>query len=246
MCAHQSRSRLCPSARPSSNRGWTFLAIRYRHRAGCISAWPSSTNCADGRADQGSGLCLLLIPGEKTLTVAAWETAQGHAGIRRSWRGVTASMRDLEIRGAGNILGRPAIWTIAPRFDIYCKLMEETIRSSRASRSRREGAAGVLKIGGFSSPKIYPQHRAAPRSLPTLYAVDNEAMLAELRPRSSIGSGSSEAVEKLLCLVELRTLARQLIVEDRATEQTVVFVFDLSPQSRPKRSSRCCMNIGGR
>ena len=49
-----------------------------------ISAWRSSTNCVDGRPGSGSGLCHLLIPGERTLQVCPGN-AQGYARVHRSW-----------------------------------------------------------------------------------------------------------------------------------------------------------------
>jgi transcription-repair coupling factor (superfamily II helicase) len=180
--------------------------------------------------DQDQAYAYLLIPGEKTLTGLPWERLKAMLEFADLGAGLRLAMRDLEIRGAGNILGVQQSGHIgAVGFDLYCKLMEETIRELKGEQVEEEKELQVvLKIGGFL-PKDYIPNTAQRLDLyQRLYAVDNEAMLAELQAELIDRFGVlPEAVEKLLHLVELRTLARQLrLLKIERRQQTVIFVFD--------------------
>ncbi len=180
--------------------------------------------------DQDQAYAYLLIPGEKTLTGLPWERLKAMLEFADLGAGLRLAMRDLEIRGAGNILGVQQSGHIgAVGFDLYCKLMEETIRELKGEHVEEEKELQVvLKIGGFL-PKDYIPNTAQRLDLyQRLYAVDDEAMLAEVQAEMIDRFGAlPEAVEKLLRLVELRTLARQLrLSKIERRQQTVTFLFD--------------------
>jgi transcription-repair coupling factor (superfamily II helicase) len=144
--------------------------------------------------------------------------------------GLRLAMRDLEIRGAGNILGVQQSGQIgAVGFDLYCKLMEDAIRELKGEHVEEEKELQVvLKIGGFI-PKDYIPHTAQRLDIyQRLYALANEAMLGELRAEIVDRFGAPpEPVEKLFHLVGLRALARQLGLQKiERRKQIIVFTFD--------------------
>jgi transcription-repair coupling factor (superfamily II helicase) len=148
-------------------------------------------------------------------------------------------MRDLEIRGAGNILGVQQSGQIgAVGFDLYCKLMEETIRELKGEPIEEEKELQVvLKIGGFI-PKDYIPHTAQRLDIyQRLYALENEEMLGELRAEITDRFGAPpEPVEKLFRLVELRALARHLGLQKiERRKQTVVFIFNPATPVPPEK-----------
>jgi transcription-repair coupling factor (superfamily II helicase) len=171
-----------------------------------------------------------LIPGERTLAGLPWERLKAMLEFADLGSGLRLAMRDLEIRGAGNILGVQQSGHIgAVGFDLYCKLMEETIRELKGEQLEEEKELQVvLKIGGFLPKDYIPNTSQRLDLYQRLYAVTDEAMLAELQAEIIDRFGAlPEAVEKLLHLVELRTLARQLrLLKIDRRQQTVVFVFD--------------------
>jgi transcription-repair coupling factor (superfamily II helicase) len=180
--------------------------------------------------DEDQAYAYLLIPGEHTLAGLPWERLKAMLEFADLGSGLRLAMRDLEIRGAGNILGVQQSGHIeAVGFELYCKLMEEAIRELKGEQAEEEKELQVvLKIGGFI-PKDYIPHTSQRLDLyQRLYAVDHEAALAELQAEIIDRFGAlPEAVEKLLRLVELRTLARQLrLLKIERRQQTVVFVFD--------------------
>jgi transcription-repair coupling factor (superfamily II helicase) len=189
--------------------------------------------------DQSQAYAYLLIPGERILAGLPWERLKAMLEFADLGSGLRLAMRDLEIRGAGNILGNQQSGHIgAVGFDLYCKLMEEAIRELKGEQVTDERELQVvLKIGG-SIPKEYISH--TPQRLDVyqrLYAVETAEMLAELRIEISDRYGTPpEAVEKLFHLVELRALARQLALQKIERQQQIVtFVFDPATPVPPEK-----------
>ncbi|MBI3327942.1 MAG: transcription-repair coupling factor [Nitrospinae bacterium] len=189
--------------------------------------------------DQIQAYAYLLIPGEKILAGLPWERLKAILEFADLGSGLQLAMRDLEIRGAGNILGVQQSGHIAAvGFELYCKLMDEAIRELKGEIVGDEKELQVvLKIGGFI-PKDYIPH--TPQRLDAyqrLYAVETEEMLAEVRDDLTDRYGAPpEAVEKLFRLVELRALARQLgMLKIERQHQTVAFVFDPSTPVPPEK-----------
>jgi transcription-repair coupling factor (superfamily II helicase) len=180
--------------------------------------------------DQTQAYAYLLIPGERTLAGLPWERLKAMLEFADLGSGLRLAMRDLEIRGAGNILGVQQSGQIgAVGFDLYCKLMEETIRELKGEQVEEEKELQVvLKIGGFLPKDYIPQTAQRLDLYQRLYAVDSEETLVELRAELIDRFGAlPEAVEKLLRLVELRALARQLgLLKIERRQQMVVLLFD--------------------
>ncbi|MGH8057575.1 MAG: DEAD/DEAH box helicase, partial [Candidatus Entotheonellia bacterium] len=73
--------------------------------------------------DQFQAYAYLLIPGEKVLAGLPWERLKAMLEFADLGSGLQLAMRDLEIRGAGNILGVQQSGHIAAvGFELYCKL----------------------------------------------------------------------------------------------------------------------------
>jgi transcription-repair coupling factor (superfamily II helicase) len=95
---------------------------------------------------------------------------------------------DLEIRGAGNLLGGEQSGHIeAVGFDVYMKLLEETIRELKARTSRTNAAPGEpaldLRIDDDYIPDMN-QRLSAYRRMASVRRLDEvDALLDELRDR---------------------------------------------------------------
>jgi transcription-repair coupling factor (superfamily II helicase) len=189
--------------------------------------------------DQTQAYAYLLIPGERTLAGLPWERLKAMLEFADLGSGLRLAMRDLEIRGAGNILGVQQSGQIgAVGFDLYCKLMEDAIRELKGEHVEEEKELQVvLKIGGFI-PKDYIPHTAQRLDIyQRLYALANEAMLGELRAEIVDRFGAPpEPVEKLFHLVGLRALARHLGLQKiERRKQIVVFTFDPATPVPPEK-----------
>ena len=79
----------------------------------------------------------LLIPGDLLLSETARKRIEALEEFSELGAGIHLASRDLEIRGAGNLLGAQQSGHIAGvGFDLYCQMLEEAIRTVRG-----EGAA---------------------------------------------------------------------------------------------------------
>ena len=95
--------------------------------------------------------------------------------------GFKVAMRDLEIRGAGNLLGTAQSGhIIAVGFDLYCKLLRQAVESF-SGRSRRRRAPAGLRIDFLSTEESRwsrsPDHTAG-AFLPASYIPDSRTRIA--------------------------------------------------------------------
>ncbi len=156
--------------------------------------------------------------------------------------GLQLAMRDLEIRGAGNLLGqRQSGFIAAVGFETYCQILQEAIAQRRGEPQVHETPPPVLDLrvsaylpsdyvkGAGQKFDMY-QRLAAARSTPEV-----DAAADELRDRF----GPLPApVEALLELTRVRVLAAAKGVEKVALEQRRLTLeigrrFSLSEQALP-------------
>jgi transcription-repair coupling factor (superfamily II helicase) len=155
------------------------------------------------------------------------ETAQARLEAIREFShlgsGLQLAMRDLEIRGAGNLLGRQQHGFIAAvGFDAYCQILQEEVARHRGDPLPEAEAPPVLDIRvsayipasyvrGTSQKIALYQRLAAARTL-----AEVEPIADEIRDR--FGSPPAE-VEALLDLTRLRVHAAGKGVEKLSLEQ---------------------------
>ena len=125
--------------------------------------------------------CYLLVPdsvdedAERRLQVLEHHTELGS--------GYRVALKDLELRGAGNLLGpEQSGFVQAVGFDMYLRMLEETVRR-------------VMEGGG--APKVTPADVSldVPAYLPDEYIASQDAKLDVYRRLSALGS--PEAIEEL-------------------------------------------------
>jgi transcription-repair coupling factor (superfamily II helicase) len=91
-----------------------------------------------GRSDR-LAFCYLLVPSDRVLTGDARKRLAAIQEFSDLGAGFRIAARDLEIRGAGNLLGGEQSGQIAAvGFEMYTKLLEETIREMKGERIEEE------------------------------------------------------------------------------------------------------------
>jgi len=183
--------------------------------------------------------CYLLVPdqvdaqAEERLHVLEHHTDLGS--------GYRIALRDLELRGAGNLLGGEQSGHVqAVGFDVYLRWLEETVRALK-----REPGGGAAPRE-WSPPDVTLD---APAHLPDAYVGDDEAKLdlyrrlaraeqpCEIPPvreelRDRFGPLPPEA-ERLLLVAELRALGAQAGLETvliKGDEARLTFRRDATPR----------------
>jgi len=77
--------------------------------------------------------CYLLLPETRSLTPVAAKRLKAVEEFSDLGAGFQIAMRDLELRGAGNILGRAQSGNIATvGYELYCQLLEQAVRGLRS------------------------------------------------------------------------------------------------------------------
>jgi len=90
--------------------------------------------------------CYLVIPPIRNLTTDAIKRLETIEQFTELGSGFQIAMRDLEIRGAGNMLGAEQSGFIESLgFDLYCKILEEAVQEARFEEMPQEAIAAVAE-----------------------------------------------------------------------------------------------------
>jgi transcription-repair coupling factor (superfamily II helicase) len=181
-----------------------------------------------GRSDRRA-YAYLLIPAEQTLSPIARKRLAAIREFSDLGSGFRIAALDLEIRGAGNLLGGEQSGHIeAVGFDMYMKLLEETIRELKGEDLEDDRRAAVnlrldLRIDDTYIPDMN-QRLTAYRRLASARSVDEiTAFLEELRDRYG---PPPKSVTNLAQYARIRVIADRIGVESLDREgQVVVFKF---------------------
>jgi transcription-repair coupling factor (superfamily II helicase) len=108
-----------------------------------------------GRSDR-LAFCYLLVPSDRVLSSDARKRLAAIQEFSDLGAGFRIAARDLEIRGAGNLLGGEQSGEIAAvGFEMYTKLLEETIREMRGERVEEEVQTSMNLGVDIYIPKNY-------------------------------------------------------------------------------------------
>jgi transcription-repair coupling factor (superfamily II helicase) len=164
--------------------------------------------------------CYLLVEKHKPIREVARERLKALEEMNQLGAGFAISMKDLEIRGAGNILGPEQSGHIAAvGYDMYCRLLKQTVERMRAGLgpdrevTDRTFATGVeLELGlkAYLPEGFIPSQDTRLEVLRGLDAIHGEedGLQAEAMLRDRFGRLPSEARALIESFV-LRSLAAQ-------------------------------------
>ena len=166
-----------------------------------------------GRSHQ-LAYCYLLVPADRVLPEAARQRLAAMREFTELGAGFRIAARDLEIRGAGNLLGGEQSGHIA---DGRHRDLPEAARGDGARAERRGARGGAVgddrPAGRCRSPSDYiARPEPAHGDLPRIAAGDasRRGMLAELRDR--FGAAARER-RRLIEVADLKRLAERLRVQ---------------------------------
>ncbi|HEX9799978.1 MAG TPA: transcription-repair coupling factor [Thermoanaerobaculia bacterium] len=160
------------------------------------------------------GYCYLLVPSDRTLAPDARKRLEALRDFTELGAGFRIAARDLEIRGAGNLLGAEQSGHIAELgIETYLRMLEETVRELKGEAAA-EGPSTALDL---PVPVAIPRSYIADENLRLeiyrkLAAAEapREELLAELADRFG---RPPAAVEMLLDLAALKRDAERLRIQ---------------------------------
>ncbi|MGP3984151.1 transcription-repair coupling factor [Streptomyces sp. KR80] len=177
-----------------------------------------------GRVGRGRerGYAYFLYPPEKPLTETAHERLATIAQHTEMGAGMYVAMKDLEIRGAGNLLGGEQSGHIAGvGFDLYVRMVGEAVADYRASLEggvQEEPPLEVkieLPVDAHVPHDYAPGERLRLQAYRAIAAANSEQDVADVREELTDRYGKlPEPVENLLLVAGLRLLARACGVSD--------------------------------
>ncbi|MDP9024164.1 MAG: DEAD/DEAH box helicase, partial [Candidatus Eremiobacteraeota bacterium] len=187
--------------------------------------------------------CYLLYQGHKALSDDAKARLEAIREFTHLGSGLQIAMRDLEIRGAGNLLGAAQSGFIGSvGFDTYCQMLAEAIAQRRGMASaledRREAVIDV-KISAFIPTDYIPQVSQKIAVYQQLAKARTEAEVEEIGAgvRDRFGAFPTP-LEHLVELTKLRAIALQkhvtrVIVDEKRLTLGVGSGFKLNPVTIP-------------
>jgi transcription-repair coupling factor (superfamily II helicase) len=154
--------------------------------------------------------CYLLLPPDRPVTPVASKRLKAIEEYSHLGAGFKIAMRDLEIRGAGNILGPEQSGHIATvGYEMYCQLLEEAVRSLKKEAKPTQPDAHVdINISAFLPKTFIPGDRQRMDVYRRLTRCSSLEMLHELEQdvKDAFGELPRQAIV-LFALTELRLLA---------------------------------------
>lgn len=167
--------------------------------------------------------CYLILPEERRMTEDALRRLKAIEDYSMLGAGFRIAMRDLEIRGAGNLLGAEQSGHIAAvGYDMYCRLLEDAVRD--LTRERRVVAGDTTVDIGLegSIPKGYvPNDQRRMDAYRRIGEADRfEELDAAVRDLESAYGELPRSVARLVEIAEIRLASaligvRSLFVKDR-------------------------------
>jgi transcription-repair coupling factor (superfamily II helicase) len=176
--------------------------------------------------------CYLLIDPNKHLTPNAARRLRAIEEFSDLGAGFALAMRDLEIRGAGNILGTQQSGHIAlVGYELYCDLLEQAVRRLKQLPPRTSLEVDIDLPGEAYLPRSYvPGMREKTDLYRRLARVSSHAELGDFAEELSDRFGPLPPVAaELIALTELRILAQRWLIRSIRLEDRYLVLGYSSP-----------------
>jgi transcription-repair coupling factor (superfamily II helicase) len=183
-----------------------------------------------------------LYPPEKALTETAHERLATVAQHTEIGAGMYVALKDLEIRGAGNLLGGEQSGHIAGvGFDLYVRMIGEAVRELKDDAPAERAEVRVeLPVNAHIPHDYVPGERLRLEAYTSIAAIDSEDDVAAVRDELVDRYGELPVpVVTLLDVARLRFAARRVGLTDITLQGNFVrFAPVVLPESRSMRAAR--------
>jgi transcription-repair coupling factor (superfamily II helicase) len=183
--------------------------------------------------------CYLLVPADGRVDEQAQRRLRALQELTELGSGFKLALRDLEIRGAGNLLGAEQHGHIAAvGYDLYSKLLAEAVQELRGDKTGIAVEPVIsVSVEGFLPEEYVPEVNQRLAFYKRLAGVAGDDELLDLRAELQDRFGPLPALaEQLLDIVRIRSAARALGVERvEAGHGKAVITFSPSTSIEPSR-----------
>jgi transcription-repair coupling factor (superfamily II helicase) len=194
--------------------------------------------------------CYFLIPADGRVDEQAQRRLRVLQELTQLGSGFRLALRDLEIRGAGNLLGAQQHGHIAAvGFDLYSKLLAEAVRELHGESTAPAVEPVVsANVEGYLPEDYVPEVNQRLALYKRLAGAGSDAEVADLRSELADRFGPlPEPAARLLDVVRVRVAARALGVERlEAGEGRALLTFAPSTPVEPQQLVRAIERSRGR
>lgn len=184
--------------------------------------------------DKYKAYCYIFYPRRLPLSDIAEKRLQTIAQCTELGSGFKIALRDLELRGAGNIIGPEQHGHILEvGFDFYCKLLEEAVNSEKGIKIERERPVEIdLQADAYIPTDYIPDPAQRINIYRKFASCSDSQSLEKIREELEDRYGDIPlSCLTLFELVELRQLAKRLGIEKIGERDGEVEV-EFSPQTQ--------------
>jgi transcription-repair coupling factor (superfamily II helicase) len=178
----------------------------------------------------------LLIPGEKAITPDAEKRLRALQEIDGLGGGFKLALHDLEIRGAGNLLGEQQSGQItAVGFELYTEMMENAIKELKGEEVLPDVDPEIrLGISAYFPESYIPDTNQRLYFYKRLASLRDDSELEELKAEIKDRFGPyGEAVKNLFLVMQLRRILKNYLVQQVSYSEGRVFLL-FHPESPVK------------
>jgi transcription-repair coupling factor (superfamily II helicase) len=170
----------------------------------------------------------LLIPGEKAITPEAEKRLRALQEIDGLGGGFKLALHDLEIRGAGNLLGEQQSGQIAAvGFELYTEMMEKAVKELKGEEVLPEVEPEIrLGIAAYFPDDYIPDANQRLYFYKRLASLRDALELGELKEEIEDRFGPyTNVVENLFLVMNLRRILKEFLVQQISVSDGKVFLL---------------------
>lgn len=169
-----------------------------------------------GRSNR-TAYAFLMYKRDKVLREIAEKRLQAIRDFTELGSGFKIAMQDLEIRGAGNLLGnRQSGHMNAVGYDMYCKLLNEAVKRKKGEDVSEEFSVAVdMDVDAFIPDSYIVNENQKIDVYKRIASISSKEEMDDMRDELTDRFGNiPRPVNNLLLIAYLRTLARDVFVTD--------------------------------
>ncbi|MCL4490353.1 MAG: transcription-repair coupling factor [Nitrospirae bacterium] len=193
-----------------------------------------------GRVGRGNAqaYAYFLIPGEDLITDEAKKRLQAIQEMSYLGAGFRLALKDLEIRGAGNLLGpEQSGYILGVGFDMYMEMLEKAVAELKGEEIREEVEPQIsLRLSAFIPEEYIPDITLRLSIYKRISSAKSPDALSDLSDeiRDRFGAMPDEAVN-LIHIMRIKLLAKRLyITKVLETDKRYGFIFLLDHENKYK------------
>ncbi|MBL4591169.1 MAG: DEAD/DEAH box helicase, partial [Phycisphaerales bacterium] len=191
--------------------------------------------------------CYMLLPEDRTVKEAAQKRLKAIEQYSMLGAGFKIAMRDLEIRGAGNLLGSEQSGHIAAvGYEMYCQLLDDAVRKLTDTDGPKPVGHTVIDIGLFGLiPKMYIPSDA--RRLEAYRRIAGASTLKQLDQVvddiTSAYSAPPELARRLILRARVRAVAQAMHIRVVGIRDHDIVCLTANPQILARAMDKAAASV---